>query len=159
MFIFETKQYECPSGLLNKKEFIQIYKDQAGGDGKKADKFCQQVFNTFDADKSGKIDFVEYVMSVRAAQSQDPKQVLRLAFKMYDIDRNGTIEKKEMIKLLNIIYDFKGINDRKGDNDPKKRTEAVFARVDRNKSGKLSEEEFIYGCTSDSLLYQVLCNV
>lgn len=46
-------QKDCPSGKLNKKKFIEVYK-QFYPTGK-AEKFCEYVFRTFDTDGSGNI--------------------------------------------------------------------------------------------------------
>ncbi len=50
---FFLLQKDCPSGKLNKKKFIEVYK-QFYPTGK-AEKFCEYVFRTFDTDGSGNI--------------------------------------------------------------------------------------------------------
>ena len=39
--------------------------------------------------------------------------------KRYDSNHNGRLTKKELITMLNAMYDLKGLENRKGDNDPK----------------------------------------
>jgi hypothetical protein len=46
--------------------------------------------------------------------------------KRYDSNHNGRIDKKEMITMLNAIYDLKGIENRKGDNDQKGKLLFIF---------------------------------
>ena len=41
-----------------------------------------------------------------------------MAFGMFDIDKNNYIDKKEMEKLITIIYELTGETDRTGMNDP-----------------------------------------
>ena len=53
VFSFCFLQKDCPSGKLNKKKFIEVYK-QFYPTGK-AEKFCEYVFRTFDTDGSGNI--------------------------------------------------------------------------------------------------------
>ena len=48
---------------------------------------------------------------------------------MYDTNRNGKIDKKEMEKIINSIYDLLGETNRKGDNDPKNRVAAIFNKL------------------------------
>lgn len=50
---------DCPNGKLDKKLFTKIYKElYPFGD---ATKFCNICFMAYDKDKSGFIDFVEFV--------------------------------------------------------------------------------------------------
>lgn len=61
-----------------------------------------------------------------------------------------------MLKIINSIYDLKGEPNRKGDNDPKERVEAIFNRLDRDHNGSLDENEFVEGCLSDPVLMKIL---
>ena len=52
---FYKQSQDCPNGKLTPNTFCEMYKMFfPAGD---ADKFCENVFRTFDADKSGTIDF------------------------------------------------------------------------------------------------------
>lgn len=53
---------DCPSGHLDKAEFSRIYK-QFFPFGEPAE-FADYVFNVFDADKSGHIDFKEFICAL-----------------------------------------------------------------------------------------------
>ena len=81
---------------------------------------------------------------------------MSLAFQMYDSNRNGKIDKKEMEKIIIAIYDLLGETNRKGDNDPKHRVEAIFKKLDRDNNGTLSEDEFVEGCLNDPVLMNFL---
>ena len=61
-----------------------------------------------------------------------------------------------MIKLIEAIYDLNGETNRKGDNDPKNRVEAIFNALDRDHNGTIDENEFIDGCLSDPVLMRLL---
>ena len=63
----------------------------------------------------------------------------------YDSDHNGKIDKKEMEKIIDAIFDLLGEEKRKGDNDPKHRVIAIFNKLDRDQNGTLSEQEFVDG--------------
>ena len=52
-----------------------------------------------------------------------------MGFKLYDTNNNGSIDKKEMQKLIEAIYDLMGEENRKGDNDPKERVQAIFNKL------------------------------
>ena len=42
------------------------------------------LLQVFDDDKSGKLDFVEYMMAVQSTQLKSPEEKLNWIFKMYD---------------------------------------------------------------------------
>lgn len=78
------------------------------------------------------------------------------AFNMYDIDKNGKIDRKEMEKIIEAIYDLLGEENRKGENSPNKRVQKIMAKLDKDNDGKLSSEEFIEGCLNDEILRHLL---
>ena len=46
-----------------------------------AEKFCQNVFRTFDADKSGTIDFKEFLMAIDVTSAGTPREKLLWSFR------------------------------------------------------------------------------
>ncbi|TPP55759.1 Neuron-specific calcium-binding protein hippocalcin [Fasciola gigantica] len=145
---------DCPSGLLNRSTFLSMY-TQFFPDGK-ARQFYEHLFRTFDADASGNIDFTEFLTAISITQSGGPEEKLDLAFQLYDIDRNGTIEESEMTQIIKAIHLMVGeVDDREG-NSPAERTRAIFKKMDVNCDRVLTKEEFIQGCLSDEHLYRLL---
>ena len=61
-FTFAGFLKDCPSGQLNKTEFGQIYK-QFFPFGDPGD-FADYVFNVFDENKNGTIDFKEFICAL-----------------------------------------------------------------------------------------------
>lgn len=61
-----------------------------------------------------------------------------------------------MIKIINAIYDLRGEENRKGDNDPKQRAEAIFNKLDKDQNGTLDQKEFIEGCLADPVIMRLL---
>ena len=51
----QRPQKDCPNGQLTREKFLEVYSSFFPQG--EADKFCEHVFRTFDADNSGKIDF------------------------------------------------------------------------------------------------------
>jgi len=147
---------DCPNGQLTRAKFLEVYASFFP-DGN-AEKFCEHVFRTFDADNSGKIDFKEFLLAINITSAGKPEQKLEWAFAMYDINGDGTIEQNEMKEIIAAIYHMVGMNPGDGNNDdtPDSRTKEIFAKMDENSDGVLSKEEFIKGCMSDQFLYQML---
>ena len=70
---------DCPNGKLTPNTFCEMYKMFfPSGD---ADKFCENVFRTFDADKSGTIDFKEFLMAIDVTSAGTPREKLLWAFR------------------------------------------------------------------------------
>ena len=98
---------DCPSGALTKPEFQKIYKQFFPfGD---PTTFADYVFNVFDVDNSGTIDFKEFIcaLSVTSRGSLDDK--LKWAFQLYDIDGDGEISYDEMLQIVEAIYKMVGL--------------------------------------------------
>jgi Ca2+-binding EF-hand superfamily protein len=59
----------------------------------------------------------------------DIKEKLGMAFKMFDIDKNKKIDKKEMEKIIEAIYDLMGEENRKGENAPSARVKRIMLKL------------------------------
>lgn len=93
---------DCPSGMLTKEEFQKIYKQFFPfGD---PSSFADYVFNVFDADKSGSIDFKEFICALSVTSRGKMEDKLDWAFQLYDIDGDGTISYDEMLAIVEAIY-------------------------------------------------------
>ncbi|KAL7055621.1 hypothetical protein AAHC03_022737 [Spirometra sp. Aus1] len=145
---------DCPSGQLSKKKFIEVYSGFFP-DGN-AEEFCTHVFRTFDKDNSGKIDFKEFLLAINITSGGRPKEKLEWAYQMYDIDGNGTIERNEMVEIIRAIYSMLGADGSSAELSPEARTEEIFAKMDENKDGVLTRDEFMNGCLSDQYLLSML---
>lgn len=93
---------DCPSGKLSKEEFQKIYKQFFPfGD---PTSFADYVFNVFDSDKSGSIDFKEFICALSVTSRGNMEDKLDWAFQLYDIDGDGKISYDEMLQIVEAIY-------------------------------------------------------
>ncbi|VDN98554.1 unnamed protein product [Rodentolepis nana] len=149
-----SNKRDCPSGQLSKKKFIEVYSGFFP-DGN-AEEFCTHVFRTFDKDNSGKIDFKEFLLAINITSGGRPKEKLEWAYQMYDIDGNGTIERSEMVEIIRAIYSMLGADGSSAELSPEARTEEIFDKMDENRDGVLTRDEFMNGCLSDQYLLSML---
>ncbi|XP_002406153.3 neurocalcin homolog [Ixodes scapularis] len=150
---------EFPSGRISLERFKEVYHRQfPEGD---PSEFAQHVFRTFDTNKDKTIDFREFMCGLNATSRGTPEQRLRWAFTLYDLDGDGFIQKQEMIEMLTAVRKMFASPMYSPPKDesmtPEKQTEILFRKMDKNKDGKLSLEEFLDGARSHpSVLYILL---
>ncbi|EGD80202.1 frequenin-1 [Salpingoeca rosetta] len=147
---------DCPSGLLDKDGFADIYR-QFFPEGDAA-KFAEYVFNTFDKDGDGTINFREFMCALSVTARGDADEKLDWAFSLYDLDNDGFITKEEMTQIVASIYRMVSSSVKLPDDEstPEKRVDKIFAAMDKNSDGKLTKEEFREGARQDSSIMQAL---
>ncbi|XP_066203133.1 guanylyl cyclase-activating protein 3 [Saccopteryx leptura] len=141
---------EYPSGLQTLHEFKTLLGLQ--GLNQKANQHIDQVYNTFDMNKDGFIDFLEFIAAINLVVRGKMEQKLKWYFKLYDADGNGSIDKKE---LLNIFMSVQALNGQQT-LSPEEFTNLVFHKIDINRDGELTLEEFINGTEQDQDLLEIV---
>ncbi|KAH0947732.1 hypothetical protein HN011_012195 [Eciton burchellii] len=146
---------DCPNGRLTPAKFVDMYKMFFPSGN--AEEFCDHVFRTFDMDKNGYIDFKEFLLAIDVTSSGTPEEKLKWAFRMYDVDGNGVIDMQEMTKIVQAIYDMLGAcsSNRPADS-AEERAKNIFAKMDENNDGQLTQDEFLKGCLQDEELTQLV---
>ncbi|OXA63639.1 Neuronal calcium sensor 2 [Folsomia candida] len=127
---------DCPNGRLTPSKFVDMYKMFFPSGN--AEEFCDHVFRTFDLDQNGFIDFKEFLLAIDVTSSGTPEEKLKWAFRMYDVDGNGVIDLQEMQKIVQVA------------------AKSIFAKMDENGDGQLTQEEFLKGCLQDEELSKML---
>jgi len=145
---------QCPTGKMNKKNFYKFYKLLRGQSDDNLSKIADRVFGCFDDDGSGYLDFPEFIIAYSSTSLGDPRKKLHFVFLFYDMDRSGTIDEKEFLKVLELLYEFKRKN--KKEYPPEKMARDIFSRIDDNGDKRLCEEEFIEGCLKHEKILELI---
>ena len=128
--------------MLTKSEFQKIYKQFFPfGD---PSSFADYVFNVFDADKSGSIDFKEFICALSVTSRGKMEDKLDWAFQLYDIDGDGKISYDEMLSIVEAIYKMVGsmVKLPEDEDTPEKRVKKIFRMMDKDENGSLDMAEF-----------------
>ncbi len=116
-------------GRLSKEEIYEGYDLFFGKNMEKED--IDKMFDAVDSDKSGFIEYSEFVIASMNEKNLLTNEKLQAAFKMFDKDGSGLISKDEIKEVLGFgkNLDDKAVND-------------IVRQVDDNDDGEISFEEF-----------------
>ncbi|KAL7672939.1 hypothetical protein ACOME3_007815 [Neoechinorhynchus agilis] len=156
--LYQGFKKDCPDGYLTKKRLHSFYNNLcADGDAKK---FVDAAFRVFDTNRDGRITFNEFVTAMSFLKSSDLEKQLGIAFDLFDLDKDRYVTKIEIIKLLNAVYDMKGLpkHERTGELDPKRKAEKIILMMDKSGDGKISKEEFLSTCQEDESICKLFAS-
>ncbi|XP_064630263.1 Kv channel-interacting protein 1-like isoform X3 [Lineus longissimus] len=149
---------ECPTGIVDEETFKEIYSQFFPQGGKftgnsDASTYAHYVFNTFDKDNNGTINFEEFVMGLSVLSRGSLHEKLQWAFDLYDINGDGIITKDEMLDIVSAIYDMMGrfAEPCVDETTARDHVDRVFQKMDLNQDGVISMDEFMDTCRRNIL--------
>uniref|UniRef100_A0A3P8VP83 Guanylyl cyclase-activating protein 2-like n=1 Tax=Cynoglossus semilaevis TaxID=244447 RepID=A0A3P8VP83_CYNSE len=137
---------DCPSGNLHLHEFKKIFGINSRSTEEEV-AFMEIVFHSFDSNKDGVIDFLEFVAAVHLILRGKLEDKLKWSFKVYDRDGNGCLDRQEVQHIIKVsahTVNTEDICDR------------IFELVDKNHDSRISLEEFLEGAEKDPWLMDQL---
>ncbi|XP_026072632.1 Kv channel-interacting protein 4-like [Carassius auratus] len=140
---------ECPSGVVNEDTFKEIYSQFfPQGD---ASSYAHFLFDAFDTDQNGSVSFEDFVMGLSILLRGTIHEKLNWAFNLYDINKDGYITKEEMLDIIKSIYDMMGkcTYPMLREETPRQHVEIFFQKMDKNRDGVVTIDEFIDCCQKD----------
>ncbi|KAI1305786.1 Kv channel-interacting protein 4 [Halotydeus destructor] len=147
---------DCPTGLVKEETFKSIYA-QFFPRGADSSQYAHYVFNTFDPDRTGGVTFTDFVVGLSVLARGSVQDKLRWAFSLYDLNGDGVLTKDELTKIVNAIYDLMGRVDWFSDDlTTRDHVDKVFQKLDVNKNGEITMEEFLDTCLKDETITRSL---
>ena len=147
---FKGFRKDCPTGHLAKNHLSKLFmKVFPGGNGVT---FANNIFRIFDKDNNGFMDFKEFLMALDVTTCKTNEEKLEWAFRLYDIDGDGTINQDEMTTIIEILDDLGGMEvgeEYMVDGQPevlapaKERASNLLGAIDLDGDGGISKEEFL----------------
>ncbi|KAM5301862.1 A-type potassium channel modulatory protein KCNIP1 isoform 1-T1 [Glossophaga mutica] len=147
---------ECPSGVVNEETFKQIYAQFfPHGD---ASTYAHYLFHAFDTTRTGSVKFEDFVTALSILLRGTVHEKLRWTFNLYDINKDGYINKEEMMDIVKAIYDMMGKYTYPvlKEDTPRQHVDVFFQKMDKNKDGIVTLDEFLESCQEDDNIMRSL---
>lgn len=97
---YENFQKQCPTGRITPEEFEQIYTRFFPDSDAKS--YARHVFRSFDTNDDGTLDFKEYIIALHMTSTGKTTRKLEWAFSLFDVDKNGYINKTEVTEICQV---------------------------------------------------------
>lgn len=101
-------------------------------------KDLEELLLSADTDGSGVVDYTEFLAATMDKKIYHQEDVVWSAFRKFDTDNSGTIDKKELAKIIGQqeVQEVMHINDTS-------EVEEIFSQVDSNGDGQIDFDEFL----------------
>jgi Ca2+-binding EF-hand superfamily protein len=160
-FARKTFFRDCPNGYCSKRKFLTFIRKPPVHTSlqkstqsnpflqalitiqncRQSRKFFSMMFDIYDQNHDGKLDFNEYIYALSALTGANRLHTIETLYNFFDINNRGYITHHEFNSRKKLAAQFLG-QYKTGINDHLSYEEA-FNTMDTNKDGKISKEEFI----------------
>ncbi|CAF1423944.1 unnamed protein product [Rotaria magnacalcarata] len=156
---------DCPNGSCSKRKFLTFIRKSCVQkcsplniriiiflkDYRHCKKFFSMMFDIYDRNHDGHLDFDEYIYALSAITGANRLRTIETLFKFFDIENQGFITRKEFDSRKKLAAQFLG-QYKPGITD--NLYEKAFSTLDTNKDGFISKEEFFQWHLKDHSMSQ-----
>merc|ERR1712136_45121 len=150
---FDAFVAEHPNGKMKRKDFREMMAKALPK--KDAGKMEKHVFRIYDTNNDGYIDFPEFMIVFYIMSDGTPEEVLGKIFRVFDVNSDDSITKKELTRLIKDMYGLLN-NDNPEQASEKFIATSAFAEMDKDADGKITKEEFISACLGQEQFSKML---
>ncbi|PAV88520.1 hypothetical protein WR25_07902 [Diploscapter pachys] len=152
--IYRAFKETSPNAVINKEilreKFNELFPQ---GD---IEHYSDLLFDTFDSDRSGTINFLEFVkaLSVLCRGTLDEK--LEWLYRLYDPKNTGEVTLHRLYYVITSMDDLMGRRARPVYTAEQKalRANLIFQKFDVGRKGRITKEDFMRICKSDRVICQ-----
>ena len=101
---------------------------------------ARRMFELFDLDGSGGVQSSEFLEVVNRLRSADPRERIRFAFRLHDLDDNGCISHSELSQMIRAGLEQSRLE--LSEPQIEALVDALFTEADRDADGSIREDEF-----------------
>merc|ERR1712212_1200812 len=133
---FDAFVAEHPDGKMRPKDFREMM--QKALPAKDVGKMEKHVFRIYDTNNDGYIDFPEFMIVFYIMSDGTPEEVLGKIFRVFDVNSDNSITKKELTRLIKDMYGLLN-NDNPEQASEKFIATSAFAEMDKDADGKITK--------------------
>ncbi|UJR16483.1 hypothetical protein I4U23_003386 [Adineta vaga] len=129
-----------------------------------AERFARHIFRAFDLDRSGTVDFREFLIGLSITSTTSaPETKLEWIFQVFDIDGNGLLTREECLEVIDTIVRFTYCQQINGEEinmdelvrSAKRSMMRIFDNISNNRRDSLTMLQFVEGCQKDTFISEL----
>lgn len=140
---------------IQKSLFIDYFNElHPNGD---VNRITECFFRTYDLNGDDTIDFMEFMHAISIIRRGDLAEKLSFIFTLLDFNQEGYVDRLKLVKMMEALYNAKGINYKDSYNVLLRKVDHFIARLDSDKQrGRIVRYKFIESCLNDPILRDLL---